>query len=70
MKVSIHHKVLSEFKLNDSDKTKIIQNLEQKALECWFSGNQRFLMQTSESSYHFFDVVPHQTKSNCLVVRA
>ncbi|AEC16382.1 hypothetical protein P375_05880 [Gallibacterium genomosp. 2] len=67
MKVSIHYRVLSEFEYLDKS---LIQGLKEKALECWFSGNQRFLMQTSESSYHFFDVVPHQTKSNCLVVRA
>lgn len=45
MKVSIHYRVLSEFKYLDKS---LIQGLKEKALECWFSGNQRFLMQTSE----------------------
>ncbi|MFU2137676.1 hypothetical protein [Gallibacterium anatis] len=71
MQVSIHHRIFSEcssFNLID---------IQQKALESWYSSDQnapvRFLGQTSNNNgyktYHFFEVAPHKTLKNCLVVR-
>ncbi|OBW94244.1 hypothetical protein QV08_07560 [Gallibacterium salpingitidis] len=72
MQVSIHHQVLSE-----CSKPSFISDLQKKALNSWLSSNQiepvRFLGQTSNyegyKTYHFFEVSPHQTLKNVLVVR-
>ena len=72
MQVSLHHKVLAE-----CSKLSFIHNLQQKALDSWLSSNKtepvRFLKETSNNegykTYHFFEVSPHQTLKNVLVVR-